>query len=187
MLGLGNPGAEYAHSRHNVGANIIELLAERHNDRLKASTKERSLMAEVHIETARIVLTFPQTFYNKTGNTTRLLLDRHSIDDLHHLMVVHDEINLPPNKLKMKIGNGLTNNNKLKSIKTHPKTKNFVRVQIDIDKPPNRQKNTNHILRRPSKAEKTELDVAIQKTADAVEAIPSKNTETTQTQFNQRN
>ena len=107
VLGLGNPGAEYAHSRHNVGADVVELLAERHGGRLKASTKERSLVAEVRIGTARVVLAFPQTFYNEAGNAARLLLERHGIDDLHRFVVVHDEMDLPPGKLKVKIGGGL--------------------------------------------------------------------------------
>ena len=185
VLGLGNPGAEYAHSRHNVGADVIELLAERHGGRLKAS-KERALVAEVRIGTARVVLAFPQTFYNEAGNAARMLLDRHGIDDLHKLVVVHDEMDLPPGKLKVKIGGGLAGNNGLKSIKAHLKTEDFVRVRVGIGKPPGRQEGVDHVLRRPGKAEKAELDVAMQEAADAVEAILAEGAEAAQTRFNQR-
>lgn len=186
VLGLGNPGAEYEHSRHNVGADVVALLADRHGGRLKASSKERSLVAEVRIGTARVVLAFPQTFYNEAGNAARLLLERHGIDDLHRLVVVHDEMDLPPGKLKVKIGGGLAGNNGLKSIKAHLKTEDFVRVRVGIGKPPGRQEGVDHVLRRPGKAEKAELDVAMQEAADAVEAILVDGAEAAQTRFNAR-
>ena len=185
VLGLGNPGAEYEHSRHNIGADVVALLADRHGGRLKVA-KERALVAEVRIGTARVVLAFPQTFYNESGNAARLLLERHGIDDLHHLVVVHDEMDLPPGKLKVKIGGGLAGNNGLKSIKAHLKTEDFVRVRVGIGKPPGRQEGVDHVLRRPGKAEKAELDVAMQEAADAVEAILAEGAEAAQTRFNAR-
>jgi len=185
VLGLGNPGAEYEHSRHNVGADVVALLADRHGGRLKA-TKERALVAEVRVGPARVVLAFPQTFYNESGNAARLLMERHGIDDLHHLVVVHDEMDLPPGKLKVKIGGGLAGNNGLKSIKAHLKTDDFVRVRIGIGKPPGRQEGVDHVLRRPGKAEQAELDVAMQEAADAVEAILAEGAEAAQTRFNAR-
>ena len=185
VLGLGNPGAEYEHTRHNAGADVVALLAERHGGRLKAS-KERALVAEVRIGTARVVLAFPQTFYNEAGNAARLLLERHGIDDLHHLVVVHDEMDLPPGKLKVKIGGGLAGNNGLKSIKAHLKTEDFVRVRVGIGKPPGRQEGVDHVLRRPGKAEKAELDIAMREAADAVEAILAEGAEMAQTRFNAR-
>ena len=185
VLGLGNPGAEYEHSRHNVGADVVALLADRHGGRLKA-TKERALVAEVRIGIARVVLAFPQTFYNESGNAARLLLERHGIDDLHHLVVVHDEMDLPPGKLKVKIGGGLAGNNGLKSIKAHLKSEDFVRVRVGIGKPPGRQEGVDHVLRRPGKAEQAELDVAMQEAADAVEAILAEGAEAAQTRFNAR-
>ncbi|MFN8018141.1 MAG: aminoacyl-tRNA hydrolase [Acidimicrobiales bacterium] len=186
MLGLGNPGAEYAHTRHNVGADVVALLADRHGGRLKASTKERAEVAEVRIGAARVVLAFPTTFYNEVGNAARLLLARHGIEDLHRLVVVHDEMDLPPGKLKVKIGGGLAGNNGLKSLKAHLKTDDFVRVRIGIGKPPGRQEGVDHVLRRPGKAEKAELDLAMQEAADAVEMILDEGAEAAQTRYNQR-
>lgn len=185
VLGLGNPGAEYDRTRHNVGADVVALLAERHGGRLKAS-KERALVAEVRIDGARVVLAFPQTFYNEAGSAARLLLERHGVDDLHRLVVVHDELDLPPGKLKVKIGGGLAGNNGLKSIKAHLKTDDFVRVRVGIGKPPGRQEGVEHVLRRPGKAERVELDLAIQEAADAVELIVAEGPEAAQTHVNQR-
>jgi PTH1 family peptidyl-tRNA hydrolase len=185
VIGLGNPGLDYANTRHNIGADTVALLAERHGERLRAG-KERALVAEARVGTARVVLAFPQTFYNDSGSAVRLLLERHGVDDLHKLVVVHDEMDLPPGKLKVKIGGGLAGNNGLKSIKAHLKSDDFVRVRIGIGKPPGRQEGADHVLRRPGKAERAELDVAMAEAADAVEMILAEGAEAAQTRYNQR-
>jgi PTH1 family peptidyl-tRNA hydrolase len=185
VIGLGNPGLEYASTRHNIGADTVALLAERHGERLRAG-KERALVAEARVGTARVVLAFPQTFYNDSGSAVRLLLERHGVDDLHKLVVVHDEMDLPPGKLKVKIGGGLAGNNGLKSIKAHLKSDDFVRVRLGIGKPPGRQEGADHVLRRPGKAERAELDVAMVEAADAVEMILAEGAEAAQTRYNQR-
>lgn len=185
VVGLGNPGAEYAGTRHNVGAEVVALLADRHGGRLKAG-KERALSGEVRIGPRRVALAFPQTFYNESGNAVAALLRRHGIDDLHRLVVVHDEMDLPTGKLKVKVAGGLAGNNGLKSIKAHLKDDDFVRIRIGIDKPPGRQQGVDHVLRRPGKAERTALDVAVAEAADAVEHILVEGAEAAMARFNQR-
>ena len=185
VVGLGNPGDTYAGTRHNVGADVVARLAERHGGRLKAG-KERALVAEVRVDGRRVVLAVPQTFYNESGQAAGLLARRHGIDDPAKLVVVHDEMDLPPGKLKVKVGGGLAGNNGLKSIKAHLKTDEFVRVRLGIGKPPGRQEGADHVLRRPGKAERAELDVAVAEAADAVEAIAADGAEAAQGRFNQR-
>lgn len=185
VVGLGNPGAEYAGTRHNVGAEVVALLADRHGGRLKAG-KERALSAEVRIGSERVALAFPQTFYNESGNAVVALLHRHGIEDLHRLVVVHDEMDLPTGKLKVKVAGGLAGNNGLKSIKAHVKSDDFVRIRIGIDKPPGRQQGADHVLRRPGKAERADLDVAVAEAADAVEHILAEGAEAAMARFNQR-
>jgi peptidyl-tRNA hydrolase, PTH1 family len=169
-VGLGNPGAEYARTRHNVGADTIALLAERHGGRLRAG-KERALSDEVRVGAHRLALAFPQTFYNDSGLAVGALVRRHGVEDLHRLVVVHDELDLPPGRIQVKVGGGLAGNNGLKSIKAHLHTDAFCRVRIGVGKPPGRQEGADHVLRRPGKAERTELDIAIQEAADAVEIL----------------
>jgi PTH1 family peptidyl-tRNA hydrolase len=170
VVGLGNPGAEYAHTRHNVGAEAVELLAARHGGRLRA-TKEQALVAEVHIGSARVVLAFPQTFMNDSGRSVGLLLRRHGIEDLAELVVIHDELDLQPGRVKLKQGGGLAGHNGLKSIKAHLHSDAFRRVRIGVGKPPGRQSGADYVLRRLGKADQAELDVAIAEAADAVESI----------------
>ncbi|MGI8710193.1 MAG: aminoacyl-tRNA hydrolase [Acidimicrobiales bacterium] len=185
VIGLGNPGAEYANTRHNIGADVVALLADRHGGRLRAG-KERALVAEVRVGPQRLALAFPQTFYNDTGLAAAALVRRHGIVDLHRLVVVHDEMDLPPGKLKVKVGGGLAGNNGLKSIVAHVHSDDFMRVRLGIGKPPGRQQGVDHVLRRPGKAERAELDVAMAEAADAVEVILTDGADPAMTRYNQR-
>ncbi len=185
VIGLGNPGIDFAHTRHNVGADVVALLTERHGGRLKLG-KERALVAEVRIGVLRVALGFPQTFYNDAGLAAAALVRRHGITDPHRLVVVHDEMDLPPGKLKVKVGGGLAGNNGLKSIVAHLDTDDFVRVRLGIGKPPGRQAGVDHVLHRPGKAERAELEVAMVEAADAVELIGTDGTEPAMTRYNQR-
>jgi len=182
-VGLGNPGADYAGTRHNVGADTIALLAERHGGRLRAG-RERALAAEVRVGPRRLALAFPQTFYNDSGLAVAALVRRHGIDDLAHLVVVHDELDLPLGRIRVKTGGGLAGNNGLKSVKAHVHGDEFVRIRIGVGKPPGRQEGADHVLRRPGKAERVELDVAVQEAADAVEVILTEGPDVAMNRFN---
>ena len=178
VVGLGNPGADYARTRHNVGADTVFELAERHGGRLRDGLRnERAQSDEVRIGPHRVALAFPQTFYNESGLSVAALVRRHDIEDLHRLVIVHDELDLPPGRLKVKLGGGLAGNKGLKSIVAHLHSDDFVRVRIGVGKPPGRQQGADHVLRRPGKAERTELDVAIAEAADAVELIVAQGVE----------
>jgi len=172
VVGLGNPGAEYESSRHNVGAQTVELLAERHGGTLRRS-KERALVAEVLIGDKRVTLAFPQTFMNLSGEAVAMLARRHGITDPAQIVVVQDELDLPLGRVKVKQGGGLAGHNGLRSIKAHLHTDEFLRVRIGVGKPVTKEQGADHVLKRVSKRERTELDVALQEAADAVELILS--------------
>jgi len=176
---------EYAGTRHNVGADTVALLAERHGGRMKLG-KERALVAEVRIGPGRVALAFPQTYYNDSGVSVGALLRRQGVEEPPRLVGGHDEMDLPAGKLKVKVGGGLAGNNGLKSIKAHLHTDDFVRVRIGIGKPPGRQQGVDHVLKRPGKAERAELEVAMAEAADAVELILAEGPESAMTRYNQR-
>jgi PTH1 family peptidyl-tRNA hydrolase len=185
VVGFGNPGAEYAGTRHNVGAEVVDLLARRHGGSLKKG-KHRALAGDVRIGDVKVALAFPQTYYNESGQAVVQLLKWVGIDDPHRLVVVHDELDLPPGKLKVKVGGGLAGNNGLRSVKAHLHTDDFVRVRIGIGKPPGRTQGIDHVLKRPGKAERTELDVAIEEAADAVELLATSGPDRAMERYNQR-
>ncbi len=170
VVGLANPGAEYEGTRHNVGAEVVHLLAARHGAKLRKG-KERATVDEVTVDGHRLALAIPLTYMNLSGEAVAPLVRRHGIDDPEHLVIVHDELDLPVGTLRVKVGGGLAGNNGLKSIKAHLHTDAFVRVRIGIGKPPGKAQGADHVLKRPGKADRQELDVIVQEAADAVEVI----------------
>jgi PTH1 family peptidyl-tRNA hydrolase len=184
VVGLGNPGAEYAHTRHNVGADTVALLASRHGERLRADKGTRSMTASTRHDGKLVVLAVPQTYMNDSGLAVGALVRRHGISDLAHLVVVHDELDLPTGRVKVKVGGGTAGHNGLKSIHAHLHSPEYARVRIGIGKPPGRQAGADHVLRRPGRADREALDVAIEVAADAVEAIAADGLETAMNRFN---
>jgi peptidyl-tRNA hydrolase, PTH1 family len=185
VVGLANPGAEYAGTRHNVGAEVVHLLADRHGATLRKA-KERAMSDEVVVGGKRLALAVPLTYMNLSGEAVAPLVRRHGIDDPHDLVIVHDELDLPVGRLKLKLGGGLAGNNGLKSIKAHLHTDDFARVRIGIGKPPGRTEGANHVLKRPGKADRAELDVIVAEAADAVEAILESGIHVAMNRFNTR-
>jgi peptidyl-tRNA hydrolase, PTH1 family len=170
VVGLGNPGDEYAGTRHNVGADTVAVLAERHGGRLRRG-KERALSCEVRVGGRLVALAVPLTYYNDSGLSVGALVRRHGVEEPERVVVVHDELDLPVGTIRVKVGGGLAGNNGLRSIKAHLRSDAFCRVRIGVGKPPGRMLGADHVLRRPGKAERTELDIAIQEAADAVEIL----------------
>jgi PTH1 family peptidyl-tRNA hydrolase len=185
VVGLGNPGDEYAGTRHNVGADVIAVLADRHGGSLRRS-KELALSCEVRMGGERVALAFPQTFMNESGQAVQKLVRRHGVDDPARIVVVHDELDLPVGGLRVKDGGGLAGHNGLKSITAHLRTRDYLRVRIGVGKPPGRQSGADHVLRRPGRAEAAELGVVIQEAADAVEAILAEGVDATMGRVNAR-
>ena len=147
------------------------MLAQRQGGTLKRD-RARALTGEISIGPARVALAWPQTYYNDSGLAVAALAKRyHLLDDVDHIIVVHDELDLEPGRLKVKVGGGLAGNNGLRSIKAHVHSDGFVRVRIGVGKPPARLEGAEHVLRRPGKAERADLDDAIERAADAVEMI----------------
>jgi PTH1 family peptidyl-tRNA hydrolase len=185
VVGLGNPGKEYERSRHNVGAEVVAELARRGGTTHKPST-QRSLTAEVRIGGKLLALAFPQTYVNDSGEAAVLLLRRYGVTDPDRLVVVHDELDLAPGRLKIKHGGGLAGHNGLRSLKQHLHTDAFVRVRLGVGKPPSKEQGADHVLRKMPKAERSELDVVVQEAADAVEAIATNGLEAAMNKYNTR-
>ncbi|HEX7520805.1 MAG TPA: aminoacyl-tRNA hydrolase, partial [Acidimicrobiia bacterium] len=172
VVGLGNPGAEYARTRHNVGAEVVELLASRHRARLKKS-KERALTTEVRFGDTRVALAVPLTYMNDSGSPVALLVRRYGVRP-DQLVVVHDELDLPVAALKVKSGGGLAGHNGLRSLVAHLHSDAFQRIRIGVGKPVSKDRGADHVLRKFSKAERTEIDITVQHAADAAELIAAR-------------
>ncbi|MFI5044903.1 MAG: aminoacyl-tRNA hydrolase, partial [Acidimicrobiales bacterium] len=162
VVGLGNPGSEYARTRHNVGADVVDLLGRRHDIRLKADSKVSSLAGDGRVDGRRLALAFPTTYMNDSGLAVSQLVRRYGIEDLSGLLIVHDELDLPQGRIKLKVGGGLAGHNGLRSIASHLKSPDFLRIRIGVGKPPGGpERGADWVLGRVATRDRAELDVAI--------------------------
>ena len=171
MVGLGNPGADFDRTRHNLGAETAVLLAERHGEKLRPEKGTRSQVALLRLPAGLLAVAVPQTFMNESGLAVSALVRRYGVSDLGRLVVVHDELDLPSGRVKVKVGGGTAGNNGLKSIHAHLHDPGYVRVRIGIGKPPGRQPGADYVLHRPGKAERDSLDVAVAVAADVEDGV----------------
>lgn len=184
VVGLGNPGNEYAHTRHNVGADVVELLARRHGGKLHG-TKGRARSDEVRIGTRRVALAIPLTYMNDSGEAVAGLMRRLGVEP-EQIVIVHDELDLPPAVLRVKVGGGLAGHNGLRSIKQHLHTDEFMRVRIGVGKPPSKERGADHVLSKVSKRDREAMDVTLEDAADAVELIVSDGVQAAMNRYNAR-
>jgi len=170
-IGLGNPGPSYAGTRHNIGARVVDVLAARVNASFK-SHKTRSDVIETRLGEERVVLAKPRSYMNTSGGPVCALRDFFkSAPD--RMVVVHDELDLPFGALRVKCGGGDNGHNGLKSLRRSLGSGEFNRVRVGIGRPPGRQDPADWVLRDFSATERKELDLVVERAADAVESLLS--------------
>ena len=187
VVGLGNPGEKYARTRHNVGEEALRLRAQRRSVTLKGG-RDNSLVAETRMPSAegdqRVVLAFPITFMNESGQAVSSLVRRYRIDSPAQIIVIQDELDLPPGDLKIKEGGGLAGHNGLRSITQHLKSQDYLRVRIGVGKPEHKDVGRGHVLSKVPKAERELLDIEIANAADAVELIVARGVDAAMQRYN---
>lgn len=187
VVGLGNPGARYAATRHNVGADTVVLLASRASDRLRRDPKVSSETATVRMAGHRVVLGIPTTYMNDSGRALSQLVRRHPPGDFSELVVVHDELDLEPGTVKVKAGGGLAGHNGLRSISEHLGTTDFTRVRIGVGKPPGgSSRGADWVLSKVSGVTRELLEESVQRAADAVTSIVADGVDRAMAEFNAR-
>jgi len=182
VVGLANPGDKYVGTRHNVGSEVIHILAERWHGRLRR-TPQLALADEVRVAGKRLVLAIPNTYMNLSGEAVRPLVLRHGIDDMSKLLIIHDELDMPAGRVQVKLGGGLAGHNGLKSVKAHLGTQDFARIRIGIDRPEHGH-IADWVLKRPGKADREAIDDAVILAVDAAETVLTHGVETAMQRFN---
>lgn len=171
VVGLGNPGPQYANTRHNVGQMALDVLA----DRMRASFRSHRANAQVAEGRAvpggpKLILAKPNSFMNLSGGPVANLLAYFSLDP-SQLVVAHDELDIPFDSLKLKLGGGHGGHNGIRDIIASTGTGDFTRVRIGIGRPPGRQAPADFVLKEFSSTERQVLPNLLEDAADAVEMI----------------
>ena len=185
VVGLGNPGPAFEATRHNLGARAVGLLARRRGVEL-ARDPLGALVGRATGPPEDLLLAVPQTGMNDSGPVIRALLEREGLADPSALIVVHDELDLPVGRLKVKAGGGTAGHNGLRSIAEALGTADFLRVRIGVGKPPSREAGIGYVLTQPDPADLDRLDTTAELAADAVELVVAEGAGTAMTRFNQR-
>jgi PTH1 family peptidyl-tRNA hydrolase len=176
IVGLGNPGAQYAATRHNAGAWWIARLAEELRVTLRAEARFQGLCAHVLQDDAELWLLSPQTYMNASGRSVGALCQFYKIPP-EQVLVIHDELDLPPGTAKLKLDGGLGGHNGLKDIAARLGTKNFWRLRIGIGHPGDKNAVVNYVLQPPRKDEALLIDEAMQRSLEVWPLIAKGNCE----------
>lgn len=171
IVGLGNPGAEYSRNRHNVGQMVLDELADRVGGTFKIhKARAQVLEGRLGIGGPRMVLAKPVTYMNVSGGPVSGLARFYDIEP-SRVVAVHDEIDIPFNTVKLKLGGGEGGHNGLRDISKALATKDYLRVRVGVGRPPGRMDTADFVLRDFAPAEKKELPFLLDEAADAVELL----------------
>ena len=187
VVGLGNPGPEYAGNRHNIGFMVADLLAERIGGRFKRANKGQAQVVEGRIGPPgpaghRLVLAKPTAYMNLSGGPVTALRDFYKVPT-ERIIAVHDELDIDFGTLRLKLGGGDNGHNGLKSM-TKSLGPDYLRVRAGIGRPPGRMDVAAFVLKDFSATERKELDWFVDRTADAVEALITEGLERAQSAYN---
>jgi PTH1 family peptidyl-tRNA hydrolase len=170
IVGLGNPGKEYANTRHNAGFWWVDELTRNQNVNFKADSKFHGLVARASVHSHEVHLLKPQTFMNISGRAVGAVAQFYKIEPAQ-ILVVHDELDLPSGNAKLKLGGGHGGHNGLKDIIAQLTTKDFWRLRIGIGHPGDRAEVVNYVLNAPRKEEQVLIDEAMQRAQDVAPLI----------------
>jgi PTH1 family peptidyl-tRNA hydrolase len=160
IVGLGNPGPEYSETRHNAGFWFCERLARELGAAFSRESRYHGLVAKARMNGTDLWLLMPQTFMNRSGQSVQALAHFYRIAPAE-MLVVHDELDIPPGQSRLKFGGGLGGHNGLKDITAHLGTQDYWRLRIGIGHPGDRNEVVNYVLKPPRKEESGEIAAAI--------------------------
>jgi PTH1 family peptidyl-tRNA hydrolase len=183
IAGLGNPGCEYADTRHNVGFMVADELARRHGGSWRA--KFSGDLAEVRLDDLRLAVLKPQTYMNESGRSVGAAVRFYKVEP-DALLVVHDEVDLEPGRLQARLGGGLAGHNGLRSVAQHLGTPEFARLRIGVGRPERGDpRPVADFVLSPFPPE-VDVEGLVARAADAVESVAREGVEEAQNRFNER-
>jgi PTH1 family peptidyl-tRNA hydrolase len=170
VVGLGNPGPNYAKTRHNVGFVVADLLAGRIGSGFKAHRKSGADIATGRLAGRAVVLAKPRTYMNESGRNVGPLAKFYSVAPAD-VIVIHDELDIDFGRIRLKFGGGVAGHNGLKSVAAALGTKDFQRVRVGVGRPPGRKDAATYVLEPFSSVERPEVPTICEQAADATELL----------------
>lgn len=187
VVGLGNPGDKYSATRHNIGFVVADELALRIGGKF-TSNKHRALVSEsrlgIGVDAPKLVIAKPQTYMNDSGDSVSPL-SKYFGCNAEHIIAIHDELDIPFNSIRVKIGGGDNGHNGLKSLSQSLGTPDYFRIRVGIGRPNTPQDTADYVLDNFSKSERLVVPDLVARACDAIESLVTKGLETTQQNFNQ--
>ena len=185
VVGLGNPGPSYAGNRHNVGYLVTDELADRMGSQFRAHKSRRADVVEgrLGIGGPRVVLARARSYMNESGGPVSTLASFYKVP-VDRIIAIHDELDIPFDTMRIKLGGGDNGHNGLKSMRASLGSGEFYRVRVGIGRPPGRQAPADFVLSDYSAAERRLLPFGVDRAADAVESLITEGLEKTQARFN---
>lgn len=169
IVGLGNPGPDYAHTRHNAGADLVSQLAQQHGASLSENTKFWGLCGRIALDGKDIRLLIPTTYMNRSGQSVAAIAQFYKIPP-EAMLVVHDELDLAPGTARFKQGGGHGGHNGLRDIVSAlGKQQNFARLRVGIGHPGHASQVSNYVLKRASQEDQEKIQESIDK---ALQTLP---------------
>ena len=184
IAGLGNPERKYNGTRHNVGFETADILIDRY--KIDGPTRfKKSLIGKGRIEGVRVIVEKPMTYMNLSGEAIRECVDYYGIDPATHLIVLVDDIDLPPGHLRIREKGSAGGHNGLKNIVQHLGNGNFIRIRIGVGAKPDPSADlVNHVLGHPSGEEREQIRGAMDRAAEAVGCILTEGVQRAMSRYN---
>ena len=183
IAGLGNPGKEYENTRHNIGFDVIDRLAEEENIAVMES-KHKALIGKGYVAGQKVILAKPQTFMNLSGESIREIVDYYKVDDTAELIVISDDISLDVGQLRIRKKGSAGGHNGLKNIIAHLGHEQFIRIKMGVGEKPKGWDLADYVLGHFSAPEAKVMEEASERAADAIRTILTDGADAAMNRFN---
>jgi PTH1 family peptidyl-tRNA hydrolase len=175
IVGLGNPGSKYDRTRHNAGFWLVDELAKRESENFRSESRFSGEISKIHLSGRPVWLLKPTTFMNRSGLAVHQLASFYKIS-VNHILVVHDELDLPPGTIRLKHSGGHGGHNGLRDIHAQM-GKDYWRLRVGIGHPGDRNKVMDYVLSRPGKSDETEILSSIDRALEVIDMIVAGDTQ----------
>lgn len=183
IVGLGNPGRQYEHTRHNVGFDVMDAIAEKYNISI-SEKKHKALCGKGVINGVKVVLAKPQTFMNLSGESVESLLSYYKLDPEEEMLVIYDDISLAPGNLRIRKKGSAGGHNGIKNIIAQTGTQNFLRIKVGVGEKPKDWDLADYVLGRFDEEERAAVEEAIGHAVLAAELMLQGEVDAAMNEFN---